>query len=363
MQLKSQKLTAFRNIREALFLPTEGVNVICGENGQGKTNLLESIFLLTGAKSFRRAKDREMIAREGEGFSVVEAEFFAEGRQQTMRLTISEKGRMIQLNRAAAQKAGEAAGRFCCVVFSPEHLELVKGTPAERRRFLDTALCQLSPRYLGALREYVRLLQQKNTLLKDARGISAAWDLLDIYDEQIAAAAAQILQSRTAVLQNLQQLVTESYAELSGNREALSLSYLSTLGEAQTPPEILETIAAARQEDLRAGFCTTGPHRDDLVILLDGQPARAFGSQGQQRTAVLALKLSEAQLFRQSLGEEPVLLLDDVLSELDERRQLYLLERLTRSQSVITCCEPEFIKRQTGAAVFRMEQGCLTALR
>ncbi|MBR5502158.1 MAG: DNA replication/repair protein RecF [Oscillospiraceae bacterium] len=368
MRLTEQKLRGFRNIESAVFHPAEGVSVICGENGQGKTNLLESVFLLTGAKSFRRAKDKELIQKQGEGFSVIEAAFIAEDRPQTMRLTISEKGRMASLNKASERKASEHAGKFCCVVFSPEHLELVKGTPAERRRFLDTALCQLSSRYYAALREYTRLVQQKNTLLKDARGISAAFDMLDIYDEQLADAALYLEMSRRGFISSLQRHAAEAYGDVSGEREKMSLGYLSTLGETGSDEilsrdAVLAKLRAVRTDDLRAGFSTVGPHRDDMAVYLNDEAARVFASQGQQRTAVLALKLAEAELFRTSLGETPVLLLDDVLSELDANRQQFLLRRLDRSQAIITCCEPDFIKRQTDAAVFEMKNGALTALK
>ena len=364
MRLCAHKLRGFRNIAAAEFHPAEGVSVICGENGQGKTNLLESVFLLTGAKSFRRAKDKELIGKNSEGFAVIESVFIAEDRRQTLRLTVSDKGRMASLNKAGERKASEHAGKFCCVVFSPEHLELVKGTPAERRRFLDTALCQLSSRYHAALREYTRLVQQKNTLLKDARGISAAFDMLDIYDEQLADVALFLSSTRRSFIEKLQLHAAEAYGDVSGEREMLSLGYIATLGDTAAEREaVLLQLRGARTDDLRAGFSTVGPHRDDMAIFLNGDAARVFASQGQQRTAVLALKLAEAELFRESLGETPVLLLDDVLSELDANRQQFLLKRLDRSQAIITCCEPDFIMRQTDAAVFEMKNGCLAHVK
>ena len=362
MKLISEKIVQFRNIHEAWFEPSPAVTVICGENGQGKTNLLESVFLLSGAKSFRRVKDRELIEK-GQDYSVLDAVFQAEQREQRFHFTISDKGRRAALNQGSEQKASDFAGTFCCVVFSPDHLELVKGTPSERRRFLDTALCQLSPRYLDNLRTYTRLLQQKNTLLKDARNIAAAYEMLDIYDEQLAVRSAGLTRARRAFIGQLEQTAQEVYGTVSGYREELSLSYLSSLQEEEDDPEeITRKILLARPDDIRAGFATVGPHRDDLGILLNEEDARVFASQGQQRTAVLALKLAEAELFRQKLGEEPVLLLDDVLSELDGNRQEFLLKRLGKVQAVITCCEPNFIERQTDAKVYRMEKGSLTEL-
>ena len=361
MRLISEKILNFRNIASAEFVPSESVTVICGENGQGKTNLLESIFLLSGAKSFRKVKDREMITKEEE-FSVIDAVFFAEKREQKFHFTISDKGRRASLNQGSEQKASDFAGTFCCVVFSPDHLELVKGTPSERRRFLDTALCQLSPRYFNDLKNYTRLIQQKNTLLKDARGISAAFDVLDIYDSQLAQCAVGISRARRAFIGQLDVVSKEAYASISGKWEEMELGYESTLFEDQEfdPDDAYKKILSARADDIRAGFSTVGPHRDDLDIRINGDAAKIYASQGQQRTAVLALKLAESELFRQKLGEEPVLLLDDVLSELDEFRQEYLLKRLGRSQAIITCCEPNFVERRTGAKVFRMHRGILT---
>lgn len=360
MKLISEKIKGFRNIQSAEFFPSTAVTVICGENGQGKTNLLESIFLLTGAKSFRHVKDRELPDKDGNGQAVLESVFFAEGRKQEIKVTVGSKGRTASLNRGSERKASELAGKFCCVVFSPEHLDLVKGTPAERRRFIDTALCQMSPGYLSDLREYTRLIAQKNALLKDARNISAAFDMLDVYDERLAGTASSIISYRRSFSSELEILAAEAYSTVSGDREIFSMGYLSTTGPDDDPFEILRMITAARSEDIRMGYSTVGPHRDDLELRLNGDPARVYGSQGQQRTAVLAMKLAEAGIFRNKLGEEPVLLLDDVLSELDGSRQEFLLRRLGGSQAIITCCDPNFIERETDADVWQMENGSLT---
>ncbi|MBP0969154.1 MAG: DNA replication/repair protein RecF [Oscillospiraceae bacterium] len=359
MKLISEKIKDFRNIKNADFFPSTAVTVICGENGQGKTNLLESIFMLTGAKSFRHVKDRELPNKNSTGQSVLESVFFAEGRKQEIRITVGSKGRIASLNRGSERKASELAGKFCCVVFSPEHLDLVKGTPAERRRFIDTALCQISPGYLSDLREYTRLLAQKNALLKDARNIAAAFDMLEVYDERMAEKASSLASFRRKFSTELETGASEAYSSVSGDRESFSMRYLSTTGDDDDPEEILRMISAARSDDIRMGYCTIGPHRDDLEILLNGDPARVYGSQGQQRTAVLALKLAEAGIFRKKLGEEPVLLLDDVLSELDGSRQEFLLRRLGGSQAIITCCDPNFIERETDADVWQMTGGVL----
>ena len=360
MKLLKEKIHNYRNILDATFEPSPTVTVICGENGQGKTNLLESIFLLSGAKSFRRAKDREMIGKDGPTFTTIDASFYAQHREQEIHLSISEKGRMASLNKTGEKKAAELVGSFCCVVFSPDHLELVKGNPGERRRFLDTALCQLSSKYLHDLRMYTRTLQQRNILLKEARNVSAAFDLLDVYDETLAASASELTIARRVFLEQLRQKAADAYGQVSGNREALSMTYASTLfQEKESTEEAKKRLFATRSEDLRMGYTTIGPHRDDITMLLNGEDARSFASQGQQRTIVLSMKLAEAQMFESKLDEAPVLLLDDFLSELDENRQTFLLERLEEIQAIITCCEPNFIERKTGATVYRMDHGQL----
>ena len=363
MYLTNHSLTDYRNVASLRFLPDAGVNVICGDNGHGKTNLLESVFLLTGARSFRSGKDLSLV-RRGCSFSIIDSGFFSEGREQSLRMTISEKGRSASLNKGTEKKAAALAGSFCCVVFSPEHLELIKGSPDARRRFLDTALCQVSPGYLAALKTYTRLLNQRNSLLKDSYSIGAAMELLEVYDEQFAAAAAAVTQARRKFTAELLPKAQESYRLISNGREQLSFRYLSTLfGEG--PAEMEQALTAlrdARGADQKSGFSTLGPHRDDLAVELDGESARQFGSQGQQRSAVLSLKLAESELMYDRLGERPVLLLDDVLSELDPNRQDYLIEKVIGSQAIITCCEPELVVRRADARVFRMENGALSAL-
>ncbi len=341
-----------------MFEPCEGVNVICGKNGQGKTNLLESVFLLTGAKSFRSAKDRELV-KKGCELASIDAEFFKENRTRTMRLTVSDKGRGISLAGDRQKKASAAAGEFCCVVFSPEHLMIVKGAPELRRRFLDTALFQLRPGYAGCLRRYVKTVAQRNRLLKDAAFDRSVCDMLDVYDEQLAAAAHEVIGYRKRFTDRLVPLARQNYREISDNSEGIDLKYVTTL-EGDTPEEMMTHLRDLRSRDLRAGFCTAGPHRDDLEITIDGQDSKVFASQGQQRCIVLSLKLSEALVMESLLDERPVLLLDDVLSELDAPRRDRLIEVMKKGQAIVTSCNPGDITSKTDAKVFRMSGGMLT---
>ncbi|MEG1304123.1 MAG: DNA replication/repair protein RecF [Oscillospiraceae bacterium] len=360
MYLIEHRLENYKNIKQMVFCPPQEVSVICGENGQGKTNLLESIFLLTGARSFRKGKDSDLIMKD-EDFATINSSFFCAEREQEIKLDITEKGRGASLNKGTRTKASALAGVFCCVVFSPEHLELVKGAPDKRRRFLDTALCQISPRYLSELKKYSRLTDQKNSLLKDCRSVAAAHDMIDIFDTSLAESCTLLTDMRRSFVDALRGPAADTYFAVCGGREAIDISYYSTMFGAEKADAslCLEALKNARIADMRAGFCTVGVHRDDLLVSLDREDSRVFSSQGQQRSIVLSLKLAEAEVMERCISKKPVLLLDDVLSELDKSSQDYLIKCLRGRQSIITSCEPDFIEKKTGASVFKIANGAL----
>ncbi len=355
MRLDHLKVEQFRNLESAELNPAPRLTVLCGANGQGKTNLLESIWLLTGAKSFRGAKDAELIRRD-QGFAVIEADFEGGGRDQALRLTVGSKqserpGRRARLNGADRGRASAVAGTFTAVVFDPNHLSLVKAGPEGRRHFLDAALCQLFPGYLAALRRYARLTAQKNALLK-AYDITPGGDvLLETYNEAMAQCGAEVMGRRAQYLDRLAPLAEANYRDISSGAEALGVRYMPCC-EPGNPQALAARLREVRPQELRAGFCLTGPHREDLEILIDGQPGKIYGSQGQQRSAVLALKLAEASVAGEVLGEHPVMLLDDVLSELDDARQTYLLTRIEDKQTFVTTCDSAAFARTNGKLVF-----------
>lgn len=292
----------------------------------------------------------------------ISSSFVSEGRAQQITIDITEKGRTASLNKGTSLKASSLAGTLCCVVFSPEHLELVKGSPERRRRFIDTALCQISPSYLNNLKVYTRLLSQRNSLLKDSAYISAASEMLDVYDERFAQSASAITESRRIFIEELLPLAVRSYSAVSGGRETLSFYYESTLfgtGESD-PDEALLRLVRNRNLEQKCGFTMAGPHRDDIVIELDNEDSKIFASQGQQRCIVLSLKLAEAELMELRLGERPVLLLDDVLSELDPGRRDFLTSSIEDTQAFISCCEPELVLERADARAFLMKDGCLS---
>ena len=326
--------------------------------------MLEAIWLLSGAKSFRGAKDADLI-RFGESRALIESDFFCAGRQQTSKIQLEGK-KTAWLNDIRQDSITAFAGIFTTVVFSPSHLGLVKDGPAGRRKFLDTSICQITPRYIGMIGQYQRILLQRNTLLKDISYASALLDTLDIWDEKLSALGGVIIRMRMEYTRRLQKEAEDIYKGISMERESFSLDYRPfelPVQEGQTQREIssllLEKMMQNRSEDLRSGSTGIGPHRDDLEISINGRSVRSFGSQGQQRSSVLALKLAESRCIGDILGERPVILLDDVMSELDQNRREYLLNHLTGSQIFITCCDKGYFSQLEGGRIFRMEHGQL----
>ncbi len=359
MRLEKLEVTDYRNIAHALLIPGHELTVICGNNGQGKTNLLESIWLLTGGKSFRGGKDAELI-RRGAAFAVIEAETCRQdGTSSSVRLTVGSPesgrpGRCAKKNGVELGRATALAGSFPAVVFDPGHLSLVKGSPDGRRRFLDAALCQLYRGYLTVYRRYIRTVTQKNALLKNWERTRDPDDILEALNTELARCGEEIQARRLEYLKMLTPFAIENYARLSREAETLALRYAPNFA----PGALKEKLQQEKPAELRAGFCLAGPHREDLELLLDGQSARVFASQGQQRSAVLSLKLAEAACVREITGEWPVMLLDDVLSELDDSRKEYLLTRMKEKQTFVTSCDDDAFL-QTDGVLYKMDAGVL----
>lgn len=374
MLLKQLTVTDLRNIEAAQFVPSPELTVLCGKNGQGKTNLLEGVWLLTGSKSFRGAKDTELI-REGKEFAVIEGVALGFEKESEIRIAVGSeatgrKGRSAKVNGVEYGRATNLAGIFTAVVFDPGHLSLVKGSPEGRRRFLDAALCQLYPQYLAVYRRYTRLVTQKNALLKAYHATRNAAALLDVFDADLARCGAQVSCKRQAYLGCILPQIVTIYDEITSGAETLDIRYQASYTKGEevcaefcvTQEEAAQALAQRLQEsrsrDIAAGFCTTGPHREDFTLFINGRDAKTYGSQGQQRSAVLALKLAEAAGAQTITGEHPVMLLDDVLSELDDLRQAYLLHRIAGHQTIVTACNPALFAGTSGK-VYHMQQGML----
>ena len=370
MIVREVTFSGFRNLHPGQWQPCEGVNILYGDNAQGKTNVLEACWLFTGSRSFRGARDSELVQFGCEQAALTMA-FFSGNREQTAAIRIQQR-RHAQLNGVPLPSAARLAGNLCGVVFSPAHLSLIKDGPQERRRLVDSACCQLRPRYVSIAAEYQKTVTQRNAFLKQCRetgGLTdSAEELLNLWDNALAVAGARITTARRRYIEQIQPLAKAVYDGLSGGRETLALQWqtpvLASEEELPPPAEIArrwqEALRQARHADVAAGFSTAGAHREDLQILLDDVPARAYGSQGQQRSAVLALKLAEAAMLQQVTGEPPVVFLDDVMSEMDEFRQDYIFHHIRDWQVFITCCEPSAALRTTAGKAFQIKQGVIT---
>ncbi len=365
MILQKLEITNYRNIKTLVLYPSKNLTVISGDNGQGKTNLLESIWLLTGSKSFRTNKDLLLINKD-EDFSSIKATFKTKNDNQKIielkinkDITQKRAMRKVFVDGVDYNKASDIAGIFNCVVFSPEHLLLVKGNPDERRHFIDASLCQLYPNYLDIFKRYVRLIKQKNALLKDLKKgiyINDHNTILDALDLQLSCCNLDIINKRISFIKDITPLAKENYKKISGDKEKLHLEYECFCNEEITKENILEILKQNRYLDIKAGFSCKGIHRDDLQIFLNNENAKIFASQGQQRSIVLALKIAEAMNIENITFQKPCLLLDDVLSELDKQRQNFLLTKINETQVFVTSCDYNQFNSIDGI-VFEMNNG------
>ena len=348
MRLCNIGLRDYRNY-EALSLEFDpGVNLIVGDNAQGKTNLLEAIAYLGSGRSFRAQKTGEMI-RFGADFADISGDVFSQERQQSLRWVLFSGSRPRQLYRNGAKKrtAGDICGVLSTVLFCPEDLMVLKTGAAPRRRLGDHALCQLRPNYDAALTEYNRILEQKNRILKDRHENPALLEILPEYNTRLCQVGALLISYRARFYDSLGKAAAVYHGNFSGGAEDFTLQYrtVSTVKDPFAPVQeltqaLLEHLESHYRAELESAQCLTGPHKDDFDVDLNGISLKAYGSQGQTRTAAISLKLAQRDLMGREAGEEPVLLLDDVLSELDPGRQDFVLNQITSGQVFITCCEP-----------------------
>ena len=364
MNVTRLNISNFRNIEHLELEPDKGINIIFGENAQGKTNLIECIWLFSGFRSFRGSKDNDLI-RFGEDFLRTEMSFYGSGRDQDAKLIISRQQKKILLNSVPLTAASKLIGNFNCVVFAPSYLSLVKGNPSDRRKFIDSALCQFRPFYAKLLTDYNKILVQRNTLLKDLKHNKNNYEFLEIWNEEMAQKASLIISERVRYLKMLTDTSSVIYSGLSRNKENLSLGYMlkvsanryENVTEDIYIGRMREIIKQSENSDILYGTTNVGAHRDEINIKIDDISAKSFGSQGQQRSAALALKLGEAEILKEITGERPVALLDDVMSELDVHRQDYILNHIRDWQVFITCCEPSTVLRLYDGKTFEIRNG------
>lgn len=364
MKLNCIEIKNYRNITNEIIKPSEEINVLFGDNAQGKTNIIEAIWLFTGNQSFRGAKNSELIKFEKEQakLSIV---FEDEKREQKASLSLGTK-KNIKLNNVELKSLNELNGNFYCVVFSPSDLYLIKDGPNKRRRFMDIAISQIKPQYKNYLQKYNKLLEQRNALLKSRETYKNLKEDIDVWDIQIARVGTIIAIYRNDYTKKLYKIAEKVYDGISGKKEKLSLKYNSTIFEDMSIVSVYDEnlveiyykkLKDSYLSDIRVGSTNLGVHRDDLDIFIDEYSVKSYGSQGQQRSSVISLKLSEAELIRKITGEKAIMLLDDVMSELDEGRQDYILNNLKGMQVFITCCDYANTIKLNKGKVFNIKNG------
>ena len=366
MRVKSLELDFFRNYThlEAQFDPR--VNLIYGDNAQGKTNLLEAIAYLSSARSHRARYDREMIMMDIDS-AFIKGEIESRDREFTLEAKLLRgKGRQLYSNGVKLKTAGELSGILTTVLFCPEDLYLIREGGAARRKFLDSAICQLRPRYAAALAEYNRLYEHKTRILRDWPENPSLLATLDDFNLRMAQTGAILIHYRAHFVKRLREHAPAIHGDFSGGREKLELRYetVSTVDDPMKSPRdilplLLDHQESHRQAELDSRQCLSGPHKDDVLVDINGNAAKVYGSQGQTRTAALSLKLAQREIFQEETGEWPVLLLDDVLSELDGKRQSFVLNRIQGGQIFITCCEEEKLEGLEGGKAFHIQNGKL----
>ncbi|MCL2170696.1 MAG: DNA replication/repair protein RecF [Defluviitaleaceae bacterium] len=324
------KLTNFRNIESLYIEPCPGINILHGDNAQGKTNILEAIYICATGRSHRAARDRDLVLV---GEHIAQIALHTAKDRLNMQIRAKDNGqKSASINGLTISRLGDLIGIVNIVIFSPEDLSLIKAGPNLRRRFMDMELCQIYPNYYFILRQYYRVLRQRNNLLKELQKNPKDIGSLEIWDEQLVEFGCKIMEYRRIFFAELQNIANEIHSDLTYNSEDLEIIYKNNIAS-----EIfMEKLTKARDNDIFRGTTGHGIHRDDARININGRDAQIFASQGQQRTAALALKLSEAKLIENETGQPPVMLLDDVFSELDTKRQKYLMDKITNCQVFLT---------------------------
>jgi len=363
MNVKKIALNGFRNYEWETVEFSEGTNVISGQNAQGKTNLLEAVYMLSCGRSFRTRFDKELV---GFGYSAADilADVQSYGREQTINIRMQPgHAKKIMVN-GVKKTASELSETINVVLFCPDDLNMIKEGAAVRRRLMDNAISQIRPKYAELLSEFNRLYEHKSRILKDWREKPSLLDTLDDFSEGMCRVSAQLIRYRAAFASRLCAAAAPIHSEFSGAGEELKISYSTVSTVTDTTASVKEIYyelcrhqESHRQAELDSAQCLSGAHKDDLEIYINGRSARSFASQGQTRTAALSVKLAEREIFLNETGESPILLLDDVLSELDSRRQEFVLNRIGGGQTLISCCEDEGISSRTGGKVFFVEKG------
>ncbi len=356
MYIRELSLQNFRNYNYLNLVLHPGINVFVGDNAQGKTNILEAIYLCATARSHRTNKEKEVIMWEQ-----TEAHIRLEIKKRTIEdqidFHLDKRGKGVAINRIPIQRLGDLLGVLNVVMFSPEDLQMIKRSPGERRRFIDIELCQIDRIYYYGLQQYHKVLKQRNNLLKNFEHTSDAQNLLEVWDSQIIEYGSRVINKRLDFISKLEKIAQEIHFNISGDKEKLEIVYDPSI----TVEDYQKKLATSHKQDIFRRSTSIGPHRDDLIFLINQMDVRTYGSQGQQRTVVLSIKLAQLRMIEEILGEQPVLLLDDVLSELDYHRQQFLFEHTKDIQTLITCTgiEESVWNSQSIGKLFKVSKGTI----
>ena len=358
-------LNHFRNYESQKIEFSPGVNVLYGNNAQGKTNILEAIYLFSNGKSHRGVKDKELV-QFGQETGNVTLFFDAYERENRGEMEFYQgKRKKIRLNGVALKQLSRMIGYFQAVLFCPEDLYLIKGGPGERRRFIDSAISPLKANYFHALLQYQKIAEQKNKLLRQMSEFPQLRESLDVWNEKMSEAGARIMIYRAAFLKKLNELCGQIYEEMTDGKERLQLRYkpnaeVMLTDEESVKEQLMRLLEQGKIREMAAMMSLTGPHRDEIEFYINGAQVKQFASQGQQRTTVLAMKIAQIELVKQSIGEYPVLLLDDILSELDKGRQRFFMEQLRCEQVIMTCTDAYAMERGGQKSFYCVKNGIVT---
>lgn len=357
MFIKRLQMLNYRNYNALDIELCPNVNVFMGDNAQGKTNILEAIYYCAFAKSHRTSKDKELINWNGE-HAFISVDVGRERLDKRIDISILKDGKKsIRINKIKIKKIGELFGNFNVVMFSPEELRIIKDSPGVRRKFIDMELCQLNPKYYYNLVQYNKVLNERNILLRNRNTSS---EMLEIYDMQLVEFGYNIIRDRIKYIESLNKYAEKIHSDITSGKEKINFKYISTIKDLENIKENFYTLLEKnRSKDCDRGITSIGPHRDDFFVYINDIDTKSYGSQGQQRTAVLTMKFSSLEIIKELTGEFPVLLLDDVLSELDFNRKKYILSTIGQIQTVITCTGIEDLYEYLDekAKVFKVKNG------
>lgn len=367
MKIQSLRLENFRNFKDETFRFCEGTNILAGNNAQGKTNCIEAIYFCSCLKSYRVLREEQLI-RFGEETASITLTFGEGQREEQLQILFHRnKPKEFRYNGLVVSRLRDLLGCFHSVIFTPDHLNLIKEGPHKRRNFLDMALCSLDLTYTDQLLNYQKIIKNRNALLRQCKERPELSDMLEVWDEKLAQAGAYIAFARRSYIERLSEFAKGYYSEISGGAEKLKLIYLNQFTKDAVSQEdyrrlMMDRLWKMRETDIAMGQTMSGIHKDDILMLLSGKSMKFFASQGQIRSAVLAIKLAEAECITDRQGQEPVLLLDDILSELDSKRQRFIFGRMEGRQTILSTCELGKIRKK-GDQVFFIKDGAVQRIR